>query len=93
MKLKNKNKSFEIIKSGIHEIDPYCLLKGGAPDDEFDSEINSIVKQLHKCYNPKDLAQIIAQILSSSFGEEFDHNLYISFAIDMFNSLKSNKIL
>ena len=93
MKLKKRIKAFEIIKSGIHAIDPYALLKGGAPDDEFDSEINSILNQLDRCNNAVDLAHIMARVLSFAFSESFDYKLYIPFANDMFESLKINNVL
>lgn len=56
-----------ICRSVIHEWDPYGLLKGGAPDDEFDSEIKAIVKQLDRINSPTDAAHLISRVISSAF--------------------------
>jgi hypothetical protein len=60
-----------IVREAIHKIDPYSLLEGGAPSDEFDSEISSVTNQLQRCNSGKDVANAIARTLTSSFGEKF----------------------
>jgi hypothetical protein len=69
---KDYKKTQEIVREAIHRIDPYALLAGGSPDDEFDSEIISIVGQLQRCGSGKDIAHAIARVLTSSFGEKFE---------------------
>ncbi len=69
MKKKEIAKALNIVKESIHRIDPYSLLEGGSPDDEFDSEINAITSQLQRCGSGKDVAHTIARVLNSAFSE------------------------
>jgi len=69
MNKKDFKKCIEIVRESIHRIDPYCLLDGGSPDDEFDSEISSIVSQLDRSGSGRDVAHSIARVLNSSFSE------------------------
>jgi hypothetical protein len=71
MKKKELNKALSIVRESIHRIDPYSLLEGGSPDDEFDSEINLITSQLVRCGSGKDVAHTIARVLNSAFSEGY----------------------
>jgi hypothetical protein len=65
--------TLEIVRSVIAEWDPYSLLRGGAPKDEFDGEIAKIVTRVGNMHNPNDAAAAIADVFSSSFdGKAFD---------------------
>ncbi len=67
MKKREREKVFDAVRSVIHDWDPYDLLTGGAPDDEFDGEISAVVNQLHRVRSPLDAAHAIARVFSSSF--------------------------
>ena len=56
-----------LVAGVINEWDPYGLLEGGAPDDEFDSEVLLIVAQVSQITSPGDAAQVISRIFSSQF--------------------------
>jgi hypothetical protein len=47
--------------------DPYKLLRGGAPEDEFDREIASLVAQIPRIHSARDAAHAISRIFSASF--------------------------
>jgi len=51
----------------IREWDPYRLLGIGAPTDEFDHEISSLVAQLPRIRSSADAIHAISRIFSSSF--------------------------
>jgi hypothetical protein len=51
----------------IAEWDPYALLAGGAPRDEFDAEIASVVTQVPRIKSATDAADIVSRVFSSSF--------------------------
>jgi hypothetical protein len=71
-KLKKDYKNlFLIVKAVIHRWDPYSLLAMGAPEDEFDSEIASVVSQLNRIHSAKDAAQVLSRVFTSSFGQGF----------------------
>jgi len=47
--------------------DPYGLLTNGAPSDEFDHEISSVVAQIPRIRSGKDAALALSRVFSSSF--------------------------
>jgi Domain of unknown function (DUF1871) len=51
----------------IRDWDPYGLLGGGAPGDEFDREIASLVAQIPRIHSAADAARAMARIFASSF--------------------------
>jgi hypothetical protein len=60
----------EIVRSIINEWDPYSLLAEGAPDDEFEGEIASIVRQLPRIRSNNDMILAISTVFSSAFESE-----------------------
>jgi hypothetical protein len=93
MKKHDYKKAQKIVRESIHRIDPYSLLEGGSPDDEFDSEINSIVGQLQRCGSGSDVAHAIAHILTSSFGEKFQPSEFESEGLHIYAELQRNEII
>ena len=54
----------------LREWDPYLLLAGGSPKDEFDSEISSVVAQIPRIHSATDAAHAVSRTFSSSFGSD-----------------------
>jgi len=67
---------------------PYNLIEKGAPENEYDSEIHTIVWALKQSTNSDDLAQHIAQIFNKAFSLEDPPETYKDQAIEIFK-LKS----
>ncbi len=59
-----------VVKTVINSWDPQALLEGGAPDDEFDEEINEIVRYLSKIRSEDDAIQAVSAVMSSAFDAE-----------------------
>ena len=59
-----------VVREVIHEWDPYSLLAGGAPDDEFHSEIASIVAQIPRIAGKNDAVHAVSRVFSSAFEPE-----------------------
>ena len=51
--------------------DPYRLLKGGAPDDEFQSEILTLVGRVPDIRSPSDAAREISSVFSRAFEPQY----------------------
>lgn len=84
---------FKNVEKIINENDPIGLVHGGAPDDEYHTEIGKIVILLKNELNQKELAQKISDIFKNSFGEEIQTSdqLYFQIAnnlLEMKNKLK-----
>lgn len=59
--------AFEVVGTVIRAWDPYSLLALGAPKDEFDSEIASVVGQIQRIRSAEDAALVISRTFSSAF--------------------------
>ena len=70
IKRREYGEAFDAVRSVIHEWDPYGLLAGGSPTDEFDMEISAVVRQLGRVHSPLDAAHVISRVFSSSFEPE-----------------------
>jgi hypothetical protein len=57
---------WEVTADVIRKWDPYDLLAGGAPKDEWDSEISSVVAQISRVHSPSDASAAIARVFGSS---------------------------
>lgn len=64
-------KAVEIVRREIAAWDPYDLLNGGAPPDEFDAEVASVVSGLRGVTSATDLAAVISKVFSSQFEDEY----------------------
>lgn len=70
VKRQEREKIFNAVRSVIHDWDPYDLIAGGAPDDEFDSEISAVIRQLDRIRSAGDACHVISRVFSSSFEPE-----------------------
>lgn len=82
----NNSKIFQTIKKIINEWDPYNLISGGAPDNEFESEIIEIIFKIKGKNDIKDIAYIISDIFINSFDK---HDLFsVENCMDIANKIK-----
>jgi hypothetical protein len=56
--------TFDAIKGIFIEFDPLGLIAGGAPEDEYDLEISTLIPQLRTCHSLSDVADSIRAVLS-----------------------------
>jgi hypothetical protein len=56
-----------VVASVINAWDPYSLLGGGAPRNEFDAEITRLVASIPRIHSAVDAANKIAEIFSAAF--------------------------
>ncbi len=65
--MKQVDQAKETVRRVVNQWDPYGLLRLGCPVDEFDPEVDEIVRQLGKLKSPFDAANIISQTFSNWF--------------------------
>jgi len=53
----------------MHEWDPHALLKGGAPEDEFDDEIARLVARIPRINGHDDAGRHVAEVFTAQFGQ------------------------
>ena len=56
-----------VVRAVIHKWDPYSLIEGGAPEDEWDGEILKIVGRVRGIKSPTDAAVAVSDVFSSAF--------------------------
>lgn len=84
----------ETVRSVINEWDPYDLIKGGAPDNEFVHEVALIAAKANEVKTPAELAEVISKIFSTSFGPEwFSVTACTPIAYRLFTELQTSVIL
>lgn len=95
MKTKSEYKlALQIVRTIIHEWDPYSLLAGGAPDDEFDREIASVASQVTRIKSQADAAHVISRVFSSAFEHEgFSAKDCAEVGAKLFDALSRNGLL
>jgi hypothetical protein len=58
-----------ICRNAIAQWDPLALLSGGAPADEYDLEVSSLVPKLRDARTASDVARVISKVFGDGFGE------------------------
>ena len=59
--------AIETVGSVINAWDPYSLLTGGAPRDEFEAEVSQLVTRIPRIHSPSDAAREISAVFSAAF--------------------------
>ncbi len=67
---KEYDRALNVVADVINSWDPYDLISGGAPCDEFDSEIRSVVSQIPRIANSNDAVHAVSRVFSSAFDHE-----------------------
>jgi hypothetical protein len=71
MKTKEDYKRAQLlVKKIVNAWDPCGLLQGGAPEDEFDPEINDIVRLLPRIKSPDEAIKVVSEVMTFWFAAE-----------------------
>jgi hypothetical protein len=62
------DQALTICRAAVTQWDPFSLLAGGAPADEYDLEVVSLVPKLRNARSSSDVATAIAEVFGGSFG-------------------------
>jgi Domain of unknown function (DUF1871) len=65
------DRAVSIVRTVIAAWDPYALIGGGAPEDEFDREVAIVVTQIPRIASGRDAAMAVSRVFSGSLGEMF----------------------
>lgn len=58
----------------VNDLDPMGLIKGGAPDNEYDAEINALVRRTSNVTHENEIEKILEDIFrKDKFGVEINH--------------------
>jgi hypothetical protein len=90
---KKYNELMETVGAAIKKLDPYGLIAGGAPSNEFDSEVAKISTEALKPTSVRDFASFIAEVLNESFGKGFSTDSCLPVAKEIRSELKQKGLL
>jgi hypothetical protein len=62
------DRAIAVTREVLHAWDPYDLISGGAPADEFDDEVARMVARLPKIAGPEDAGRHVEEIFVAQFG-------------------------
>lgn len=71
LQIHNAKWVFSVITDEVKRWDPFGLVAGGAPDDEFNIEVARIQKGLPLIESPEGLAETIQTVFLKSFNNKF----------------------
>lgn len=60
----------EAASQALREADPIGLIGGGAPPDEYDPEVGTILPRLRNVASPEEVQRIVHEEFVTWFGEE-----------------------
>jgi len=60
-------RALSIVATIIREWDPYALLEGGAPENEFNDQIARITARSHKMESSTDAALAVSEVFGDAF--------------------------
>jgi hypothetical protein len=66
----NYEQAIQVVREVVHHWDPYGLLAGGCPPDEFDREIAAVVTQVPRIRSRADAVDALSRVFSSAFEPE-----------------------
>ena len=64
------DRAFGVVRQVIHTWDPYGLISGGAPLDEWDGEVASLVAEVPRISSADDAVSAVSCIFTAAFQAE-----------------------
>jgi hypothetical protein len=63
--------ALNVVASVINAWDPYSLIEGGSPSDEFEAEVAALVPRIRHMHSEGDAAREIATVFVKAFDSTF----------------------
>lgn len=82
-------KKLLLVKNELARIDPYGLLAGGAPEDEFAREALAIARSITHESGVQSIAEAFASVLNNALGLNDSPALYLSAAQHLHDALQA----
>jgi len=84
----------KIVGDTIRRWDPYGLLSLGAPQDEFDTEILAVVKEVPRIRSEDDAARILSRVFAGAFDDtQFAQSACSKVGAELFQKLRDADLL
>jgi hypothetical protein len=88
------DQAFAVVREVIHEWDPYGLLAGGAPKDEWDDEIAKLLTKIPHIASEADAIDAVSSVFTAAFEpEEFSTADCAAIGRRLYQSLTVSELL
>ena len=85
--------ALNVVASVINAWDPYSLLSGGSPPDEFETEIAALVPRIGHIHSPEDAAREIAVVFAAAFEPHFTPEVCAEVGTQLYSRLQEVDLL
>jgi hypothetical protein len=85
--------ALDTVGAVVRAWDPYNLLAGGAPQDEFDGELAKLATHIPHIHSAADATQAVSIVFSKAFGSEFAPVSCAEVGEKLFNALAEAGLL
>jgi hypothetical protein len=85
--------ALDVVASVINAWDPFSLLRGGSPSDEFDAEIAALVPRIRHIHSAEDAAREIATVFSKAFDPTFTSEACAKVGAQLYSRLQEASLL
>ncbi len=85
--------ALDVVASVINAWDPYSLLSGGGPPDEFEAEIAALVPRIKHIHSPEDAAREIAIVFAAAFEPHFTPEVCAGVGAQLYSRLQEADLL
>ena len=94
MKTRKYKLAVQVVGTIINEWDPYSLLAIGCPNDEFDSEIAAVVKEIPRIKSRQDVVFALSRVFSNYFEpSRFTPDACSDVGTKLFKALSDNGLI
>ncbi len=83
----------KIVASVINAWDPYSLLEGGSPPDEFEAEVAALVLRIRHIHSEEDAVREIATVFASAFQSHFTPERCTTVGAQLYSRLQEANLL
>jgi hypothetical protein len=85
--------ALNVVASVINAWDPYSLIEGGSPPDEFETEIAALVPRIRHIHSKGDAAREIAMVFSTAFDLTFTPEACAEVGEQLYSRLREADLL
>jgi hypothetical protein len=85
--------TLDVVAAVINAWDPYSLLEGGSPPDEFDAEIAALVPRIRHIHSEEDAAREIATVFTKAFDPTFTPEACTEVGAQLYSRLREASLL
>ncbi len=85
--------ALNVVASVINAWDPYSLIEGGSPLDEFEAEIAALVPRIRHIHSEGDAAREIATVFATAFDPTFTPEACAKVGEQLYSRLRQADLL